>query len=244
MLIEPTIRYLLHRSVLRSFMARIIICSAALGYYVQLQKQQSMQHSIAPPAPLYRLTIGTILAQLMMTFALTLLSSIKEALWHPSVQPILHFSSNIDFVYRGIVEISCLTAILEELLFRGILEKLLSKITSSRRWITVISAIAFSLMHCNMSNNLLYFVMGCFLSYLYHQTNHIIYPMLAHGLHNLCATSIIYLALDKRLDVAINNLPIVTRGLLAIGTLLAVYTYVTHMFVSQKTKKSTKQRCD
>lgn len=227
----------LHHSLLGNFMVRIIICCTALRYYLHLQKKEGIPH--APCANVYRLTIGTILTQLIMTLALTLLSSIKEALWHPSIQPILHFSSSMDFLYHGIIEITCLAAILEELLFRGILEKLLSKIIPSRLWITMISALAFSLMHCNMSNNLLYFVMGCFLSHLYHQTKHIIYPIIAHGLHNLCATSIIYLTLDKRLDLAINSLTIVTRTMLAIGSLLAVYGYVTYML--QKTKI---KRCD
>lgn len=226
--------YLLHHRLLGSFILRIIICYTALSYYLRLQKNKGIQHSIQPCASVYRLTIGTILAQLMMTFVLTLLSSIQETLWHPSLQPLVHFSSSMDFLYRGIVEITCLAAILEELLFRGILENLLNKITASRLWITIISALAFSLMHCNMSNNLLYFVMGCFLSYLYRQTKHIIYPIIAHGLHNLCATSIIYFTLDKTLNLAINSLAIVTRTMLAIGVLLAVYGYITYILPKTK----------
>lgn len=234
MLIQLTDYCLLNHYMLEHFMLRIIICCTALIYYLHLQEKQGIQHPMQPGG--YRLTIGTILTQLMMTFALIVLSSIQEALGHPSAPLVLHFSSRIDFLYRGIIEITCLAAILEELLFRGILEKLLSKITLVRSWITMISALIFSLMHCNMSNNLLYFVMGCFLSYLYRQTNQIIYPIIAHGLHNLCATSIMYLTLDKTLDLAINNLTIVTRIILAIGLLLAIYGYVTYMLIGKNTK--------
>lgn len=236
MLIQLTNYCLFNHRMLEKFILRIIICCIALIYYLYLQEKKDIQHPIQPSANGYRLTIGTILTQFMMTFALIVLSSIQEALGHPNVQPVLHFSSRIDFLYRGIVEITCLAAILEELLFRGILEKLLSKITPIRPWITMISALTFSLMHCNMSNNLLYFVMGCFLSYLYRQTNYIIYPIIAHGLHNLCATSIMYFTLDKPLDSAINSLTIVTRIMLAIGSLLAIYGYVTYMLIGKNTK--------
>ena len=190
----------------------------------------------------YKLTIGTILVQLMITFALALLSSIQAGLGYPTLQPGLDFNSTIDFLYRGIIEISGLAAILEELLFRGILEKLLRKIIPAQVWITMISALAFSLMHANMRNNLLYFVMGCFLSYLYHQTKHIIYPIIAHGLHNLCATSIIYFTLDEKLDLSINGLTIATRIILAIGLLVAAYGYVT--LIGQKREKYPRKICD
>lgn len=234
---QPTAYHLLHHYVFGHFMLRIILCCITLCYYLHLQKKKDIKDVIVPCTHYYRLTTGTILVQLIMTFALLLLSSIKETLWHPSVQPIVHFSSRIDFVCRGIIEITCMAAILEELLFRGILEKLLHKIIPIRLWITLISALAFSVMHGNMSHNLLYFVMGCFLSQLYYQTNHIIYPMMAHGLHNLCATSIIYLRLDEPLYLAINSLTIVMRIILAIGSLLAVYGYVTYKLVDPKTKK-------
>ncbi|MEF2229088.1 MAG: CPBP family intramembrane glutamic endopeptidase [Candidatus Cardinium sp.] len=225
----------LNHATLKHCMVRIIICCIAWRYYVHLAKQGS-KGVTEPCAHRYRLAMDTILAQLTMTFTLILLSSIQETLGHPSLEPALHFNNSIDFVCRGIVGITCLAAILEELLFRGVLEQLLHKITPSRLWITMISALAFSLMHCNMSNNLLYFVMGFFLSYLYHQTNHIIYPIIAHGLHNLCATSIIYFTLDIRLALAINSLTIVTRIILAIGALLVVYGYITYR-VGQKTKQ-------
>lgn len=234
---QPTAYHLLHHYPFEHFMLRIILCCITLYYYLHLQKKKGIKDVLVPRANHYRLTTGTILVQLIMTFALLLLSSIKETLWQPSVQPILHFSSRIDFLYRGIVEITCMAAILEELLFRGILEKLLNKMISIRLWITLISALTFSVMHGNMSHNLLYFAMGCFLSHLYHQTNHIIYPMMAHGLHNLCATSIIYLKLDESLDLAINSLTIVMRIMLAIGSLLAAYGYITYKLVDPKTKK-------
>ncbi|WP_162789980.1 CPBP family intramembrane glutamic endopeptidase [Cardinium endosymbiont of Sogatella furcifera] len=230
---QPT--HYLNHATLKHCMVRIIICCIAWRYYLHLQAKQGRKGVTKPCAHRYRWAIDTILVQLMMTFALILLSSIQKTLGHPSLQPALDFNNSIDFVCRGIVEITCLAAILEELLFRGVLEQLLRKITPSRLWITMISALAFSFMHCNMSNNLLYFVMGCFLSYLYHQTNHIIYPIIAHGLHNLCATSIIYLTLDTRLALTINSLTIVTRTILTIGTLLVVYGYTTYI-IGQKTK--------
>ena len=232
--IESTGKALCHYYTLDHFILRIIICWIAFIYYLYLQQNKGIKDGIVPSIHRYKLMIGTVLLQLTMTFGLLLLSSIQETLWHPTVQRILHFSSSIDFLYRGIIEITCLAAILEELLFRGILEKLLYKIISNRLWITLTSALAFSLMHGNMRNNLLYFVMGCFLSHLYYQTKQIIYPMIAHGLHNLCATSIMYLKLDKPLDLAINSLTIITRIILAIGALLAVYEYLTYRLTKTK----------
>ncbi|MGI2257067.1 CPBP family intramembrane glutamic endopeptidase [Candidatus Cardinium hertigii] len=234
--IESTHKPLCHHYTLEQFILRIIICCLAFIYYLYLQQNKGIKDDIVPYR--YKLMIGTVLLQLTMTFGLLLLSSIQEALWYPNVQSIRHFSSRIYFLYHGIIEISCLAAILEELLFRGILEKLLYKIISTRLWITLTSALAFSLMHGNMRNNLLYFVMGCFLSHLYYHTKHIIYPMIAHGLHNLCAISIMYLKLDEPLDLAINSLTIITRIILAIGALLAVYQYVTYRLTQPKTKNT------
>ncbi|MGI2299876.1 CPBP family intramembrane glutamic endopeptidase [Candidatus Cardinium hertigii] len=233
--IESTHKPLCHHYTLEHFILRIIICCIVFIYYLYLQPNKGVKDGIVPSR--YKLMIGTVLLQFTMTFGLLLLSSIQATLWQPNVQPI-RFSSSIDFLYRGIIEISCLAAILEELFFRGILEKLFYKIISSRLWITLVSALAFSLMHGNMRNNLLYFVMGCFLSHLYYQTKHIIYPIMAHGLHNLCVTSIIYLKLDESLDLAINSLTIITRIILAVGALLSVYQYMTYRLSHPETKNT------
>ncbi|WP_243518003.1 MULTISPECIES: CPBP family intramembrane glutamic endopeptidase [unclassified Candidatus Cardinium] len=233
---------LLNIYTLDSVMLRAIMCCTALIYHLHLQtkegKNDAIQRCAHKPgfSAIGSITIGTILLQLMMSFALLLLNSIKTALWGPSLQPIVHFSSRSDFLWRGFIEITCMAAILEELLFRGILERLLSKIKPIKLWITPISALLFSVMHANMSNNLFYFAMGCFLSHLYHQTQNIIYPILAHALHNLAALCLIYFSLEETVDLAINSLPIVMRSLLAMGMLLAVYGYLTHKLVSQKTK--------
>ncbi|MGI2298577.1 CPBP family intramembrane glutamic endopeptidase [Candidatus Cardinium hertigii] len=236
--IKSTNKPLWHHYALDHCILRIIICCIACIYYLHLQQNKGTKNGIVPSMHRYKLMIRTVLLQLTMTFGLLLLSSIQATLWHPNVQPIRYFSSNIDFVYRGLVEITCLAAILEELLFRGILEKLLYKVISTRLWITLTSALAFSLMHGNMRNNLLYFVMGCFFSHLYYQTKDIIYPIIAHGLHNLCATCIMYFKWDERLDLAINSLTIVTRIILAIGALLGVYQYVSYRLIQPKTKNT------
>ncbi len=228
--------YVLNYCSLGNFMLRIIMACIASMYYLYLDQKNKIGDPRQRSANVYGLTIGTIGMQLLMTFALILLNNIKEALWDPSAAPALCFSSKIDFLCRGVLEISCLAAILEEVLFRGILEKLVSKVTPVRLWITIISALAFSLMHCNMSNNLLYFIMGCFLSQLHYQTQHIIYPIIAHGLHNLCAAFMMYLTWDKRFNLVINKLPIVIRTMLVVASLLAVYGYIHYMLVNPKTK--------
>lgn len=227
---------LVHHYAFEQLMLRIVVCCMVLIYYLHLLRKKTLTNAV-PLTNRYRLTIGSISVQLMMTFALLLLSSIKDTLWHPSVQPIVYFTSSLDFLCRGIIATVCLAAILEELLFRGILEKLLSWVIPIRLVITLISSLAFSLMHGNMSNNLFYFLMGCFLSHLYHQTKRIIYPIIAHGIHNLCAISIIYFKLDASLDGVINRLPLVTRTVLAIGALLAVYGSLTYMLLDDEPEK-------
>lgn len=235
MFMKPTDIYLLNNHRLDHLCLRIIICLIGLTYHAYLRTQKgSTSNKIFPNH--YKLIIGTILGQCMMTFVLLLISSIQENLWHVTHPSVLDFTSKIDFIYRGIIQITCLAAILEEVLFRGIFEKLLSTITPIRLWITLISALTFTLMHANMSNNLLYFLMGCFLSHLYHQTNYIIYPIIAHGLHNLCATFMVYSSLEGKLVFAINSLTIPTRISLTIALLLAVYRFVNYMIQQPKTK--------
>ncbi|WP_184891128.1 CPBP family intramembrane glutamic endopeptidase [Candidatus Cardinium hertigii] len=182
-----------------------------------------------PLANFQRLSISTILAQLLVTFSIMLWMSIQEELWHPIVvQPVVYFSNITDFLLSGVLRITCLAAIGEELFFRHILEKCLYAITRRKLLSTIIISLLFTLIHRNIPYSPMYFTLGCFFSYLYQKSGHIVYSIMAHAINNLCVVSIIYLGLNGSIESAIKSLPIIVRSIVAIESLLAACFCITY----------------
>jgi len=77
--------------------------------------------------------------------------------------------------------------ILEEILFRGILQKYITKIIKNKNpliAITIVS-ISFSIMHWQFEKILFYFLCGFLFGYIYHKTQRIIIPIIGHSFWNL-----------------------------------------------------------
>lgn len=220
---------------LKNLMMRVGTCLIALAY-LHFYEKKGIKTLAKRPFGFLRLGVNTVLAQLIMTFAMILWTSIAQELCQIDEQPTLYFNSVSNFLFLGLLQVTCLAAIGEELLFRGIFQRLLYEITQIRILSICISALAFSLMHGNIANMPLYFVMGCFFSYLYQQTDHIIYPIIAHAMHNLCVVSMVYFQTEKIFNPFVYGLNILPRIVLAIGSLVTTYFYVSHT-MNQKPEK-------
>lgn len=83
----------------------------------------------------------------------------------------------IYFVYVAIIP-----AVVEELLFRGTVCKVLR--VYGKETAIIVSATLFALMHTNIEQLLYTFVAGAFLGWIYVETGSLIYPMLLHFINN------------------------------------------------------------
>ncbi len=80
--------------------------------------------------------------------------------------------------------VGILTAIGEELVFRGFLLKKVYDIGQNRNVAIVMSALIFAVVHFQILNFLPIFFMGLVLGYVYFESKNIIYPMIIHCLFN------------------------------------------------------------
>ncbi|MEZ5007317.1 MAG: type II CAAX endopeptidase family protein [Chitinophagales bacterium] len=84
----------------------------------------------------------------------------------------------------NLVMIAVLPAICEELLFRGILQRLFIRATGTPHVGIVITGFVFGLIHMQIINLLPIAILGILLGYLYHWTQNIWFPILAHFFFN------------------------------------------------------------
>jgi uncharacterized protein len=89
----------------------------------------------------------------------------------------------------NLVIVAVLPAIGEELLFRGLLQQLLKKMTGSSHWAIWITAILFSALHLQFFGFLPRMLLGALFGYLLEWTGSLWIPILAHFINN--ATGVI-----------------------------------------------------
>lgn len=98
-------------------------------------------------------------------------------------------------VLVNIFMIAALPAIGEELIFRGILQKVFTELTGKVVWGIIISAILFSAMHFQFQGFLPRLALGILFSYFYLWSGSLWLPIIAHFVNNLIAVigySLIY----------------------------------------------------
>lgn len=82
------------------------------------------------------------------------------------------------------VGICLIPAIGEELLFRGLMQKLLAATGNSIHNAIGIQALVFALVHFNITNFLYYFALGVVLGYMYYWGKNILFPIIVHLINN------------------------------------------------------------
>jgi len=90
-------------------------------------------------------------------------------------------------IILNIFMIAILPAVGEELIFRGILQKLFTELTGKAIWGILISATLFSAMHLQFKGFLPRFALGVLFSYLLIWTGSLWLPIIAHFINNLIA---------------------------------------------------------
>ncbi|MGB0429134.1 MAG: lysostaphin resistance A-like protein [Bacteroidia bacterium] len=106
-----------------------------------------------------------------------------EALNQSMMQQLLP-AENFGVVILNIFMFVILPAVLEEIFFRGTVQRMLTNITQNPHVAVIITAFVFALVHGNISGILAYFSMGLLLGYLFYITGNLKYSILFHLLNN------------------------------------------------------------
>lgn len=99
--------------------------------------------------------------------------------------------TNFDLIIN-LLMIALLPAVGEELLFRGVLQKLIQQATKNKHWAVLITGFIFSAIHMQFFGFLPRFMLGIFLGYLLVWTGSIWAPILAHFINNGSAVLLSY----------------------------------------------------
>jgi len=102
-------------------------------------------------------------------------------------------TKSIGGLLGNLVIVAVLPAIGEELLFRGVLQKLIQKMTGSSHWGIWITAILFSALHLQFFGFLPRMLLGALFGYLLEWTGTLWLPMIAHFINNAAGVIIFFI---------------------------------------------------
>jgi membrane protease YdiL (CAAX protease family) len=115
-------------------------------------------------------------------------------------------SSGVGFLLLNILYVALVPAIGEELIFRGIIQKYLIKLTKNA-WIgIIITGLIFSLFHLSWSTILAIWFFGIILGIVYYTTGNIWYSIFMHFINNLMATLSYWLASNNLISYSLEEI--------------------------------------
>jgi len=120
----------------------------------------------------------------------------------------------------NMVIVALIPAIGEELLFRGLIQRLLSEWTKSAHWGVVLAALLFSAMHLQFYGFLPRFVLGLLLGYLLVFSGNLWLPIIAHFVNNASSVLIFYLHYNGYINVKMEEFGATSNPFFIAGSLL------------------------
>jgi CAAX protease family protein len=100
-------------------------------------------------------------------------------------------------LFFNIVMIGVLPAVGEELIFRGVLQRIFAEWTKNIHWGIIIAAALFSAMHMQFYGFLPRMILGVLLGYLFYWSGSIWVPILGHFVNNATAIIVYYFYADE-----------------------------------------------
>ena len=128
----------------------------------------------------------------------------SEASASKITEAFLHVSNTTGLLYN-ILLIAILPALGEELLFRGLLQRIFTQWSKSTHWGIFISAFIFSAIHLQFFGFLPRFFMGVFFGYLLEITGSLWIPILAHFINNFTGVLMSYFIANHALSEKTNE---------------------------------------
>lgn len=129
------------------------------------------------------------------------------------------FSSPLDFIF-GFFVIAILPGVGEELVFRGMLQPKLAKLTGNTHAAIWISAFMFSTMHLQFFGFLPRMLLGGLFGYLYAWSGNLAIPMVAHIVNNGFSLALLYLYQLGMIDLDPESTDTLPWPALIIGVIL------------------------
>ncbi len=155
------------------------------------------------PWQAFRVSPGTLLLAVALTIPLIAALAVCArlgAVWFGEIDALVR--PLIESLFRGrgvtgVVVVSVLAGIGEELLFRGVIQEAVS--ASVGAWPgLLVASVAFGLMHAlSRAYFWLATAMGLYLGALYQATDNLLLPVLVHGLYDAVAIGYLLLASDR-----------------------------------------------
>jgi len=130
--------------------------------------------------------------------------------------------------------VALVPAIGEELLFRGVLLKLIKDITHNVHWAVIISAILFSAFHLQFYGFLPRFALGLMLGYLFVITNNLWVPIFIHFINNAAAVIVFNLHHNGYIKISMEDFGSMSNPVYIIGSFLITLWLISVIYKSER----------
>ena len=126
--------------------------------------------------------------------------------------------------------VALIPAIGEELLFRGVLLRLLKEMTNNLHFAVIISALLFSAIHLQFYGFFPRFLLGLILGYSFVFTQNLWVPIFLHFINNASSVIIYYLHYNGYIKISMENFGASPNPVFIIGSLLATLWLMIMLF--------------
>ena len=141
-------------------------------------------------------------------------------------------------LFFNIIMIGILPSIGEELIFRGIFQRLFAEWTKNIHWGIIIAAFLFSAMHMQFYGFLPRMLLGVLLGYLFYWSGSIWVPMLGHFVNNTTAVIVYYFYADE-MTKDIENFGANEGSFIFLVLGIAIVTPLLYLFYKENKSLST-----
>jgi membrane protease YdiL (CAAX protease family) len=125
-------------------------------------------------------------------------------------------------------------AIGEELLYRGIIQPKLQKITDNAHWGVIFAALLFSLNHFQFDRFLPFAMLGLILGYSYHYSRNLWVPIILHFINNSFQVIMLYGMKDQMEEIDFTQIPDIPDLALYISILATFGLFILLKWLSEK----------
>lgn len=228
--------------------------------YVKLRYQHPFSELGITKKFSFNSLITTILIMLVVTPFLSFTININEAISFPSylinveqwmkqseqqakelTTAFLTMNNKVDFMFVFII-VAIIPAIGEELLFRGVLQKLLQRWIKKPHLAIWITAIIFSALHLQFYGFLPRMLLGALFGYLFYWSNSLWLPILAHLFNNGSVVTVSYFYPEQINESEIISLSNSETTNLILAALSLIFTLVLLYYFKTKNNKIREEK--
>ena len=137
-----------------------------------------------------------------------------------------HFNNVGEFIF-GLIAISILPGIGEEVMFRGVLQNGLHRLSKNKHLAIWISAFIFGAIHMQFFGLVPRMMLGAVFGYLYVWSGNIWYPIIAHAINNGIGVTMAYATQFSESDINLDD----TEAIPVYGQIIAAVFFVVFMVV-------------